>query len=335
MTVRVAAIGMSHWHSLWDAAYLRHLSKLDMVEIVGIQDPDRKVAEHRASEVGGPPVFTDYKEMLENAKPDFVLALGRHDTMGKIALDLIDLGYPFIMEKPMGHNAEETRRVAEKAAQQDHFVAAPLSQRYIPFTLQAKKMLAEDAFGAISHFYYRMNRPSSERYPAWNCDWMLDPKIANGGCLRNLGAHGLDVMLYLLEREFEVTGAQLGYNAFGEAVEDYATVTLESEDGILATIEVGNLYPIDGTDGEWKLSGREALLVQKISDAPGEMHLITKDGAQVLPGGTDENPFAIVLRDTLEAWQRGDPPPINAMDVYRSVQLIDDAYKAAGASYGF
>lgn len=335
MTIRIAGIGMSHWHSLWDAAYLRHLFNMPEVKLVGIQDPDQRVAEHRSSEVGNPPVFTDYREMLKEVKPDFVLALGRHDTMGEIAHYLIDEGYPFVMEKPMGFNAEETKSVAEKAAEKDHFLGAPLSQRYIPFTLMAKEMLAEGAFGAVSHFYYRMNRPSSERYPNWNCAWMLDPAIANGGCLRNLGAHGLDVMLYLLEEDFEVTSAQLGYNAFGQPVEDYASVLLKSSSGILASIEVGNTYPVDGTDGEWKLSGPEALLVHKIVHSPNEMSVVDKEGERRSPGGMEENPFAVVLRDTLECWQAGDPPPITAMDVYRAVKLIDEAYKAAGVGYGY
>src|SRR5262249_32920129 len=32
------------------------------------------------------------------------------------------------------------------------------------------------------------------RYPAWDCAWMLDPAEAGGGCLRNLGPHGLAIV---------------------------------------------------------------------------------------------------------------------------------------------
>jgi hypothetical protein len=40
MTVRVAAIEVSHWHALNDAAYLRHLVAMPDVELVAIQDSD-------------------------------------------------------------------------------------------------------------------------------------------------------------------------------------------------------------------------------------------------------------------------------------------------------
>jgi hypothetical protein len=40
MTIRVAAIEVSHWHALNDAAYLRHLVAMPDVELVAIQDSD-------------------------------------------------------------------------------------------------------------------------------------------------------------------------------------------------------------------------------------------------------------------------------------------------------
>jgi len=36
--IRVAAVGVSHWHSLHDAAYLRLLAEMPDVELVGLQD---------------------------------------------------------------------------------------------------------------------------------------------------------------------------------------------------------------------------------------------------------------------------------------------------------
>ena len=44
MTIRVAAIEVSHWHAVYDAAYLRHLIAMPDVELVAIQDSDAGVA---------------------------------------------------------------------------------------------------------------------------------------------------------------------------------------------------------------------------------------------------------------------------------------------------
>jgi predicted dehydrogenase len=142
MTIRIAAIEVSHWHALHDAAYLRHLIAMPDVELVAIQDSDVGLVARRAAEVGSPPTFTDYRQMLAITRPDFVVALGRHRQMAEIAHDLLDQGYPFLMEKPMGINASEVEGVAAKAAQLHAFVAVPLAQRYTPFATRARELLA-------------------------------------------------------------------------------------------------------------------------------------------------------------------------------------------------
>jgi hypothetical protein len=50
MTIRIAAIEVSHWHALNDAAYLRHLIAMSDVELVAIQDSDASLVARRAAE---------------------------------------------------------------------------------------------------------------------------------------------------------------------------------------------------------------------------------------------------------------------------------------------
>ena len=326
MTIRIAAIEVSHWHAVYDAAYLRHLIAMPDVELVAIQDSDPDVAAKRAAEVKHPPIFTDYRKMLATTRPDFVVALGRHRQMAEIAHDLLDQGYPFLMEKPMGINAAEVEAVAAKASQLGAFVAVPLAQRYAPFAKCARELLAAGRFGPLSHIYVRINRPAPPRYRAWDCSWMLDPVESGGGCLRNLGSHGLDMFLYLTEEPAQVTGAQLSRRAHEQPVEDYASVFLRSASGILGTVEVGNGFPRDGTDGEWKIAGRDAILTMK----DGVLKLATADGDETLPGTDVTAPYFTTVRDALERWQRGAPPPISVHDCARAVRLIDEAYALAG-----
>jgi len=327
MTIRIAAVEVSHWHALNDAAYLRHLVKMPDVKLVAIQDGDAAIAARRAAEVGSPPTFTDYRKMLAEVRPDFVVALGRHSQMAAIAHDLLDAGYPFLMEKPMGLNAKEVEGVAAKAAKLNAFVAVPLAQRYGPFAKHARSLLAEGRLGPLSHIYVRINRPAPPRYRAWDCAWMLDPKESGGGCLRNLGSHGLDMFLYLTGEEAQVTGAQLSQRAHEQAVEDYASVLLRSASGVLGTVEVGNGFPRDGTDGEWKLAGRDGILTMK----NGVLKLAAAKGDETFPGADVTGPYFATVRDALDHWQRGAPPPVSVHDCLRAVRLIDEAYARAGA----
>ena len=186
-----------------------YLTAMPDVALVGVQDSDAALAKKRAGEAGNPPTFTDYPRMLAETKPDFVLGLGRHRQMAKIAHDLLDRGLPFMMEKPMGISAAEVESIAEKATRVKGYAAVPLFQRYQPFAVRARQLLAEGHFGPVSHIYVRLNRPAPARYPAWDSAWMLDPAEAGGGCLRNLGSHGLDMFLHLTGEDARVTGAQI------------------------------------------------------------------------------------------------------------------------------
>jgi predicted dehydrogenase len=325
MTIRVAAVGVGHWHALNDAAYLRHLVAMPDVQLVAIQDSDTGLVARRAAEVGNPPTFTDYRKMLATTRPDFVLALGRHRQMAAIAHDLLDEGYPFLMEKPMGINASEVEAVAAKAGRLNAFVAVPLAQRYGAFAVRARELLAAGSFGPVSHIYVRINRPGPARYRAWDCAWMLDPAESGGGCLRNLGSHGFDMFLHLTGEEAQVTGAQLSRRSHDYPVEDYASVMLRSASGILGTVEVGNGFPRDGTDGEWKIAGRDAILTMK----DGILKLATAEGDKILTGHDITAPYFTAVRDALDHWRQGAAAPIGVQDCLRAVRLIDQAYERA------
>ena len=342
MSIRVAVIEVSHWHALKDAAYLTHFDHLEDANVVALHDPDEEVANRVAAEVGVTAVYSDYERMLEDSKPDFVLALGRHNKMAETAHHLLDHGFPFMMEKPLGVNADEVRGISAKVEATGGFAAVPLFMRYMPFVAQARKMLADGSLGTVSHFYARINRPSSARYVAWGSPWMLDPDIAGGGSLRNLGLHGLDMFLHLIEGRVQVTGAQISSQALGAPVEDFASVLLRSESGVMATVEVGNTFPFvaraarsklpsasqnTSGDGEYKLSGSDAMLTSK----DGVLRVISKNSQEVIIDKPKGPPSQLILRDTILRWQQGKAPVATVRECCQAMELVDQAYEYAGS----
>jgi predicted dehydrogenase len=323
--IGIAAIGVNHWHSLYDAAYLPQLQQMAGVRILAVQDSDATIAAERAAAIGNPPNYTDYRQMLAETKPDFVIALGRPPDMASTAHYLLDHGYPFLMEKPMGFNAEEVLGVAEKARATGGFAAVPLPFRYQPQVALAKRLIAEGRLGPLSHVSIRNMRPTSARYPAWGASWMLDPAVANGGCLRNLGPHGLDIFTLLIGEDAEVTGAQLSSRGLGQMVEDYASVMLRSATGIVGNIEVSNLFPGQGALAELHVCGRDGMLVV----AEGTARIVSREGKEVVKLVPVERPSRLILDDVLSRWQQGQRPSADADDCYRAIRLVDQAYQLA------
>jgi predicted dehydrogenase len=329
MPKRVAAIDVSHWHSMYDAAYLRVLRDLGC-DIVGVSDRAERIAGDRAARFGGTP-FTDYRRMIETTRPEFVIALGRHCDMPETFRFLIDAGIPFMMEKPWGIDPETVAELARLAAEKGAWVSVPFMVRYSFWAVTVKRMIAAGEFGRISHIVYRGIRPTMRRYVEWDSPWMADKSQAGGGALLNLGGHGFDIARFVTGEEPEVVSAVVSRQVHGGEVEDYALATMRTPSGILVHNEVGYTmptWPANRTDGEQKVAGERLLLRQ----VPGGLQILAPDREETIPqppGWQDGYPRAV--REALEAYGRGDPPPIPPSECAHAVRLIFDGYRAAGA----
>jgi predicted dehydrogenase len=327
MPKRFAVIDVSHWHSTHDAAYCRILRDLDR-EIVGVSDRNALIAEDRARRFGGL-AFTDYRQMIEATKPEFVIALGRHADMPDTFRYLVETGLPFIMEKPWGTDPDTVASLVALAAQHNTWVTVPFINRASHWALTARRMIEDGAFGTISHIVYRTIRPTMRRYIEWDSSWMQDPVAAGGGALMNLGGHGFDMAWFLTHEEPEVVSTVLSHAVHGAAVEDYALVTLRTPSGILFHNEVGYTmptWPANQTDGEQKIAGSHLLL----RATPQGLHVLGPERDEVIatpPGAQGGYPKWV--RETLEAFARGDPPPITADACGRVARLTHGAYRIA------
>ena len=324
---RVAVTEVSHWHSVYDASYLNILRDLGC-DIVGVSDRSARIAAERAQRFGSTP-FTDYREMIEATKPEFVIALGRHCDMPDIFRFLVSAGVPFVMEKPWGTDADTVANLASLAAEEGAWVSVPFMARYSFWAVTVKRMIEGGEFGKISHIFYRGIRPTMRRYVEWDSPWMADKSLAGGGALLNLGGHGFDMARFVTGEEPQVVAAVVSRQVHGGEVEDYALATLRTPSGILFHNEVGYTmpsWPANQTDGEQKVAGERLLLRQ------------AADGLQLIGPGHDEfipQPegwragYPRAIREALEAYGRGDPPPIPASECTRAVRLIFESYRVA------
>jgi predicted dehydrogenase len=328
MPKRIAAIDVSHWHSTYDASYLHILRDLGC-EIVGVSDRSERIAKDRADRFGGTP-FRDFREMIEATRPDFVIALGRHCEMPETFRFLVGAGVPFLIEKPWGTDAATVAELADLAAARGAWATVPFMTRYSFWAVTVKRMIEAGEFGRISHIFVRTIRPTMRRYVEWDSPWMADRSQAGGGALLNLGGHGFDIVRFVTGEEPEVVSAALSGQVHGGEVEDYALATLRTPSGILFHNEVGYTmptWPANRTDGEKKVAG-ELLLLREV---PAGLQLLGPDRDELIPRpeGWEEG-YARTVKEALETYGRGDPPPIPASECARAVRLIFDSYHAAG-----
>jgi predicted dehydrogenase len=323
---RVALIGVGHYHSTWYPAYLSILQR-EKVDIVGIHDPDPDLAADRAKRFDSVP-YTNYERMLEETRPEFVVALGRHCDMPPVFRYLVEAGIPFLMEKPWAIDLPTFNELVELAESRNAWAAAPFPMRYSYFAEVARDMVQSGEIGNVSHIVYRMIRPGVQRYLDQGCAWMLSKAEAGGGVLMNLGCHGFDLCNFITGEDSEVVSAVTSHSVCKLEVEDYAFVTLRTRSGVIFHNEVGYTIPTEtGGDGERKVAGEKAMLIG------------TNTGVHVIAPGRDEvleqpkgyvGLWDRVVVECLDALGRGGPPPIGPREAYKGIVPIFDAYALAG-----
>src|SRR5215831_20977960 len=186
-------------------------------------------------------------------------------------------------------------------------------------------------FARISHIFFRTIRPTMRRYVEWDSPYMAERSQAGGDALLNIGGHGFDIAWFVTGEEPEVISAVLSQPPHPGEVEDYTLATLRTPSGILFHNEVGYTMPTgpaNRTDGEKKVAS-ERLLLREVSAG---LQLLGPDRDELIPWpeGWEEG-YPRAVREALEAYGRGDPPPIPASECAHAVRLIFDSYRAAGA----
>jgi predicted dehydrogenase len=324
---RVAVIGAGHYHATLAPYYLKILQD-EKLDIVGVHDPDRAVAEDRARRCGST-AYTDYRAMIDKTRPEFVLSLNRHVDMPGPFRFLVDAGIPFLAEKPWGVDDKTVNELADYAEKKKAWATAPMSFRYSWWAETARKMVRSGELGTISHMLVRFNQPGVQRYIDEGNSWMLSKTEAGGGALLNLGFHGFDLCRYITGEEPSVVSAVTSHSIWKREVEDYAFVTLRTPGGMVFLNEASYTFPTTGSDSERKIAAEKALIrattmgdgVQIIGPGRNETLTAPRDYVGSWPG---------VVKDCLDRIGRGEPPPASVRDCARAVSLTFDAYRAAG-----
>ena len=323
---KIGFIGVGHYHSTWFPSYLSIVNRLG-IEIAGIHDPDEALAADRAGRFGGVP-YTDYRKMLDETKPDFVIALGRHVAMPPVFRYLVEAGVPFLMEKPWATDQATLRELVALAESRKAWAAAPFPMRHTFWAEKARDLIQSGEAGKVSHILFRMVRPGEKRYIEQGNEWMLNREQAGGGVLINLGCHGFDLARFITGEDTEVVSAVTSHAACGLEVEDYAFVTLRTPSGTIFHNEVGYTYPTeDGNDNERKVSTENMLITG------------TNTGLHIVAPGRDEvieqpegyvSMWNAVVAECIEALARDDAPPVGVQEAYKGLAPVFDAYRIAG-----
>ncbi len=313
-------MGVSHWH------LPLYLPGLPENSVVGISDDDLSIAQKFAARYGCP-VYTDYKEMIRAAKPEFVFAFAPHYRMKDVARYLLEAGIAFSMEKPAGLNASEVQELYDLCEKKKGFCSIPFVWRYSDTVNDLKNKYLT---APILHMSYRFIAGPPSRYLATS-RWMLSKDTAGGGCMTNLGVHFIDMAMYLNGSTTAKVKASSYHYASEYDIETYATSLLELPGGASLLLESGYAYPMsEGLQREnrWTIVTENGYYI--LAENKLELREFGRE-PQIIRMNTDSDVYyPEYTRITLDDWVNERRPRASLKEMLDTRKVLDRMDAAAG-----
>ena len=201
---RVGIVGCG---GIANGKHLPALTTLDNVEIVYFCDIIKERAEEAKEKYGTPDakVTENYMDVV-NSDVDTIHVCTPNRSHCEISCAAMEAGKHVLCEKPMAINAEEGRRLVEAEKESSAKLMIIQNQRFIPAAQYIRRMFKEGKFGEVYHIRTGWRRPLG-MMPS-DTDLMggvlsdrswYNKKAANGGVLRDLGVHLLDLAMFITD----------------------------------------------------------------------------------------------------------------------------------------
>lgn len=320
MTLRIALLEIDHWHV---QMYLDALKTLD-VRIVAVSDADFPRARRLAESIGCR-AYPSAAELLDREIVDFAFAFAPHYRMFPLVKLLVERRLPFAMEKPMALKASDLATLLPRAEASGVFAGVAFVRRM--GGIGGAMLSMRDEFGDLIHYQSRFMGGTMQRYIDFGCPWMLNVEQAGGGCMINFGTHYFDLFLALTNERVTRVYCQTSRRFHGGNVEDLATALLQTESGVLATLESGYLLPDDPKEDVMTLRTTTAYASNE-KGRWGKPTITFKDGrvVQIL----EPEPFyADYVTDVVRRFQAGEPPLADLRSMVRVLECVNAAYESA------
>jgi len=306
--VKVALIGAGHW-GLEHARIFAERPDVDLCAIVGRTQQRTRA---RAAQFGTNH-YLDIQHMLDSEQPDLVSLCLPNREHFEPTLQVIEAGYPLLVEKPLTFDLAEADALLEEAARRDLFFAINFNHRYARPVELARKAIEEGLLGDVVFATWRFGgEGSTTEHPYAN--------------LIETQCHGFDMLEYLCGPIRSVVAQMTnktgrGYSTFVLAL-SFANGAVGSLVGSYdSSYAYGQTHvlEVNGTRGRVLI---EDTVRRYTFQAAGD------ETAQVWQAGyfNDRDrefhrTFDRHMGEVLEAFRRRDEPPIHARAGRRALEL--------------
>ena len=256
MKLRVAQIGVAAIHAPMYRDSLVYLG--DDIEIVGFYDPEPQSETVRATikpDVAHVPFYDTVDELLARAKPDVVMVSGYCRDMPGWLLQAAEAGTHVWVDKPFAVHSDQLAPVKAAIERNNLVFSCGYSWRFEPTSNLIKQTYDAGLLG--NGFAVEIRFFSGSLVGSDLTHWRFDPALSGGGILNWLGCHWIDLMRFWTGAEVTaVTATEANVSGAPVEVEDIAFVSLTFANGMIGSLNIGNLLP-SGSENSFRLYGSQ------------------------------------------------------------------------------
>ncbi len=241
-----AFMGKAHSNAFIKLPYMMYPPPA-VPKMVGVAGRNKEAVEAAARRFGYAHAYTDWRDMLANDAIQLFDNGGPNDAHAEPSIAAAQAGKHVLCEKPLGRNAEESKRMWDAVVKAGVKHMAAFNYRFVPAIRQIRLLLDSGALGKVYHF--RAVYLQEWIMPHYNTPliWRLQKATAGSGALGDLGAHIIDLGRYLvgevdsvsaMTRTFITERPKLDGSGMGKVdVDDAFAAVMSFQNGALGTVE--------------------------------------------------------------------------------------------------
>ncbi|MGW6604180.1 Gfo/Idh/MocA family protein [Streptomyces sp. NPDC055036] len=229
-TKRAAVVGLGGQARKAHLPALADCRRAELVAVCDV-DPQRTAAQADQWQVPG---FTDLTHLLQETRPDFVIAAVPHHAGRGVIEACAKAGVHLMKEKPFATDPHEAAELAALCEKTGIELMVTVQRRFHPLYVAAVDLLERIGTPYLVEGRYTLRCPD----PA--AGWRGRAVLAGGGCLADMGYHFIDLLIWyfgLPDRVLAHTSAAAVPGADYDA-EDTALVHLAYHSGLYGSLLV-------------------------------------------------------------------------------------------------
>jgi len=260
LSTRVAIAGLGKMGLMHSAI----VSASPDAQVVAVVDPQPQLAHYVKSLGLDAPFYTSVEQMLERTEVDAVFVCTPGAAHLPTAQACVQRGVHVFVEKPLADTLDNARRMYDLVKDTTIVHAVGYMKSHYPLYQKMRALAQGGTLGRIHQCHCTVYLSQVFRSPK---GWVYSKDQSGGGIIINSTCH----LLFLLQWFFgHVTGVFARGGSIHSEVEDVATIILEFESGVVASI-----------DTSWGVPGYTVEHTQMLIVAEGGSLEITDDRARL------------------------------------------------------